>query len=153
VGGQPFEQRLSPTVDEPFAGNTGAVRDFDFVRGHGELYVYVADWFQNPYDDSMPPMEHDFELTFTPVYDDGTEGQSFTTYGFNFPGGFGLNNLPLGRYRVSAVWKREGQEPVLALVRVRNQGDYTPAVEFGFSPLVPGVNQAEIEVKLPEPKP
>ena len=129
------------------------LRNFVLDEGFVELFVYAADWFDNPYDDSMPPMEHEFELTFTPLYANGGEGQSFTTYGYNFPGGFGLNTLQRGRYRISAVWKREGQEPVHALVRVRNQGEYQPAVEFGFSTLVPGISQAEIEVKLPVPKP
>lgn len=146
IDGKPYKTDLTPDIDQPFAGNTGAIRDFTLKAAEqimGELYLYMdINSFVNGY------IENNVELTLTPV--GGSNAKVITGYGYNFPGGFGMNDVPVGRYKVIAIYAPPGEEPVEMLVRVRNKGQYAESVEFGFSPLVPGINQAEIEVKMPE---
>jgi len=145
VDGKPYTTDLTPEVDGPFAGNTGAVRNFTLKAAKqitGELYLYMdINSFVNGY------IENNVELTLTPV--GGSGGKAKTGYGYNFPGGFGMNDIPVGRYKATAVYAAPGEEPVKMLVRVRNKGQYAESVEFGFSTLVPGIEQAEIEVMMP----
>ncbi|MFE5318947.1 stalk domain-containing protein [Paenibacillus sp. NPDC056579] len=138
---------LTPEVDAAFAGNTGAIRNFTLQAEtvYGELYLYIAlDDFVKGY------MENNVELTLTPIDSSmGGSGQVITKYGYNFPGGFGMNDVPLGKYKVTARYAPPGEKPLQMLVSVRNKGKYADSVEFEFSPLVPGIYQAEIEVKMP----
>jgi hypothetical protein len=149
--GRSYGFDLTSSVDQPFAGNTGAIRNFVWDEMGGELYLYAADYV-HPYNDSLPPPdEADVELTLMPVGTliDGSAGSTISTRGENFPGGFGLPDVPIGRYKVTAVYKPEGQQPVQMLIRVRNSGEFATSTEFVFESLTEFIHQAELEVKLP----
>ncbi|TLS52661.1 hypothetical protein FE782_08500 [Paenibacillus antri] len=134
---------LIPDVDRPFAGNTGAVRNFTVPEAEtifGELYLYMdLNSFANGY------TEDHVELTLVP---DGN-GRTIAGFGFNFPGGFGMNDVPVGTYTATAVYAPPGEERIPLKIRKRNIGPYADSVEFKFSPLVPGIQQAELEVQAP----
>ncbi|WP_308637378.1 stalk domain-containing protein [Paenibacillus silvisoli] len=139
--GKELQIKLESVTDKPFAGNTGAIRNF-IMRPEtsiGELYVYsdISDYFS----------ESDILLTVTPIVA-GKEGKPITKRGYNFPGGFGLLELPAGgSYKITAQYAPEGETPQPALVRVRYTKEYKDSTVFTFSTLVPGIERAEIEVK------
>lgn len=145
--GQSYKVDLIPEVDAAFAGNTGAIRNFTLQAEtvFGELYLYMAlNDFTNGY------VENHVELTLTPLGSTtGGQGNTITQYGYTFPGGFGMNDIPVGKYKVTARYAPAGEEPEPMLVRLRNKGQYAESMEFEFSPLVPGIYQAEIEVSMP----
>jgi len=146
--GKPITVDLTPDIDQPFAGNTGAIRNFTMQAESvtGELYLYIAlDDFVNGY------TEDNVELTLTPVGSSisGSSGKVIKKYGYNFPGGFGMNDVPIGKYKVTAKYAPSGEEHENMLVRIRNKGQFTDSIEFEFQELVPGIYQAEIEVKMP----
>ncbi|WP_123042852.1 stalk domain-containing protein [Cohnella candidum] len=141
LDGSSYEVDLTPEVDQPFAGNTGAVRNFTLQTEtvYGEIYLYVPlDEFVKGY------YEQNIEVTLTPT---GGNGKAITRYGYNFPGGFGMNDVPVGKYKVTARYAPPGENPVPMVVRVRGKGEYAQSVEFQFNTLVPGIYQAELEFK------
>ncbi|RAP74741.1 stalk domain-containing protein [Paenibacillus montanisoli] len=136
---------LESVTDKPFAGNTGAIRNFVMnpETSIGELYVYsdIGDYFS----------ESDIMLTVTPIVG-GKEGKPITKRGYNFPGGFGLQELSAaGTYKITAQYAPEGEVPQPALVRVRYTKEYMASTVFTFSEFVPGIERAEIEVKRQAP--
>ncbi|WP_274364276.1 stalk domain-containing protein [Paenibacillus thermotolerans] len=143
TGGKELQIELESVTDEPFAGNTGAVRNFVMNPNTsiGELFVYseITDLFS----------ESDIIMTITPIVN-GKEGTPITKRGYNFPGGFGLRELPAsGTYKITAQYAPEGAEPKPALVRVRFEKEYKESTLFTFKTFVPGIERAEIEVKRP----
>ncbi|MBB3128469.1 hypothetical protein FHS19_003123 [Paenibacillus rhizosphaerae] len=140
-GDKELQIELESVTDKPFAGNTGAIRNF-IMRPEtsiGELYIYsdISDYFS----------ESDIILTVTPIVA-GKEGKPITTRGYNFPGGFGLQELPAGgTYKITAQYAPEGETPQPALVRVRYTKEYKESTVFTFSSFVAGIERAEIEVK------
>lgn len=150
IEGDIFHVDLTPVIDQPFAGNTGAIRNFivqsDSVMG--ELYVYQ--WVDD-YDKLY--LEDNIKITLTPL----NGGPTITGYGFNFPGGFGMNDIPVGRYKVTGEYAEPGEEPIPLYVRVRHTKEYAESTTFEFKPLVAGIYQAELEFWLdnlnPGPEP
>ncbi len=104
--------RLEADNEQAFAGVDGAVRNFTWrVNGeipgggyHGALaYVYKNfEWPEN-FDDSY------LELTFTPngPLIDGSTGETLVLS----PDGLEINDIPIGRYTVTAQYKEPGQTP------------------------------------------
>ncbi|MCR2803352.1 stalk domain-containing protein [Paenibacillus soyae] len=147
IDGSSFEVDLIPDIDQPFAGNTGAVRNFtmDVNTATGYLYLYMdINSFVNGY------YENDVKITLTRLGAGGREGDPVSGYGYNFPGGFGIDQVPVGQYRATAVFAPPGEEPLPLLIRERNRNQqYAESVEFDFSPLTPGIYEAHIEVMVP----
>jgi hypothetical protein len=140
---------LTPEIDKPFAGNTGAIRNFTIKSEtvKGELYLYMdLNSFIEGY------REDQVELTLTPVgtLAGGSTGKVITGHGYNFPGGFGMNDVPVGTYMVTAKHTSTDGESKQLLVRKRNKGQFAESAEIEFSPLVEGIYQAEVEVKAPK---
>lgn len=149
--GKSYVFKLTPSIDQPFAGNTGAIRDFTWDNFSGELFLYSVDYF-HPYDSNLaPPDPADVVLTLTPISAliDGSKGETITTRGTSFPGGFGLGNVPIGKYKVSASYEPSGQQPIQMLIRSRNSSDFESSIEIEFEPLIEFIYQVELEVKLP----
>nr|WP_240546039.1 stalk domain-containing protein [Paenibacillus artemisiicola] len=140
--GETYRVDLTPANDAPFAGNTGAVRDFTLRKetAFGELYYYLS------LDDIAAGYSEQYvEVALTPA----GGGKAFAGPGFHFPGGFGRNDVPVGTYKATARYAPPGEQPVAMTVRVRNKGAYADSATFAFEELVPGVYQAELEMKLP----
>lgn len=109
LGGESFEQRLAPNVDVPFDGARGAVRDFTLDASTlpgGTVNTSVAH--------SNVELDHaSLEFTFTPV---GPNILGSTApFTRRFVVGRGVQNVPLGRYRVSASQVRGGVREQLLL--------------------------------------
>ncbi|MDQ6418527.1 stalk domain-containing protein [Paenibacillus sp. LHD-117] len=148
--GKSYGVNVTPVDDKPFAGNTGAVRNFVLGSVTGELYLYLAD-YSHPDDPALPPPDpNDVVITLSPVGPllDGSEGETIVKRGSNFPGGFGIPDVPIGRYEVTAHYMPLGENPVPMDVRIRNRGDYEPSAIFDFESLTDTIHQIEIEAKL-----
>ncbi|WP_284643022.1 stalk domain-containing protein [Paenibacillus silviterrae] len=140
---------LTPEIDKPFAGNTGAIRNFTIESEtvKGELYLYMdLNSFIEGYS------ENQVELTLTPVgpLAGGSSGKVITGHGYNFPGGFGMKDVPVGTYKVTAKHTSTDGASKQLLVRKRNKGQFAESAEIEFSPLVEGIYQTEVEVKAPK---
>lgn len=150
VEGDTFTVHLTPEVNQPFAGNTGAIRnmiaDTDSVTGELFYYLWVDD-----YDKIY--LENNIQLTLKPL----NGGETITRFGYNFPGGFGLNDLPVGSYEVSGQYVEAGEEPIPLYVRLKHTKEYKESTIFKFEPLVRGIYRAELEFWLdnlnPGPEP
>ncbi|MBZ9749896.1 carboxypeptidase-like regulatory domain-containing protein [Deinococcus sp. HMF7604] len=109
VGEQTFEARLKPNDDTSFDGSKGAVRDFTFKASDapaGKVNTYIAH--------SNVELDYDtLVFTFTP---DGPNVMGSTApFTRPFVDGYGVQNVPLGRYRVSAVHVLNGTRQQLLL--------------------------------------
>ncbi|WDM31170.1 hypothetical protein KCX80_08635 [Paenibacillus mucilaginosus] len=133
--GRTYKFDLVPEVDQPFAGNTGAVRNFTWKNDVGYLFLY-ADFFSFD-DDNLPMVEmKDIEMTLTPVgstLDGGTGKTIVKRIGRMEYEGLGIDKIPLGRYKATARWMPKGLEPMPLLIRVEGEGEYAESVEFDFS--------------------
>lgn len=125
LGAQTFEVRLSPNNDTPFDGSKGAVRDFTFRASDapaGTVNTYVAH--------SDVELNYDtLQLTFTP---DGPNVLGSTkTFTRPFVTGSGIQNVPLGRYQVSASQTLNGAGQQL-LLSSADQKTFAPRVLAEF---------------------
>ncbi|UJF35722.1 copper amine oxidase N-terminal domain-containing protein [Paenibacillus hexagrammi] len=147
------EQRfyLKSDVDQPFAGSSGAVRNFTLKDVVGHIEIHPDFW---SFSDDLPQFEmSDLEVTLTPVGPlfDGSAGKTITTHADVLStGGHGVDNIPLGNYKISATWKLEGHAPLPMLVRVTGTSKYALSTEFDFhNPLgAPSIFVNQIDTKL-----
>ncbi|MGC5327727.1 carboxypeptidase regulatory-like domain-containing protein [Brevibacillus sp. SYSU BS000544] len=150
--GKMYGFNLSSDTDLPFAGNTGAIRNFTWKTANGNVLLYTAD-FTNPYDENLPPPQvGEIEVTLTPVSPllDGSTGQTITKRAMPIAEGYGLSSVPIGRYKATARWVPDGQTPVPMLINVRNTGQYAESIVFDFQdPYELMIYSIELEVKLP----
>ncbi len=156
---------LTPDDDSPFAGNEGAVRNFTVkldsstgTGGSGEVLFYMMDLIHplNPGDE--PPNRNDVTLTLEPVGKmmDGTSGKKIVSKGSPSNNGYGVHNVPVGKYKVSAVYAPSGEEPQQLLIRVVNPGYDDPfhqSVVAGFRSVTEKIQEMELELKLDVVKP
>lgn len=152
--------------DAPFAGNEGAIRHFtvslDSSAGNGAsgyVLFYMMDLI-HPLDPiAVPPDRDDVILTLTPIGKqlDGTEGgKPISSHGTNSPNGFGLHNVPIGRYEVTATYAPAGEEPQQMLVRLVSRGKdnpFTTSVIADFNSIMSTIHSIELELKLNVTKP
>ena len=125
LGAQTLEVRLSPDHDVAFDGSKGAVNNFTFRAGDapaGTVNTYVA----------HSAVELDYatlQLTFTP---DGPNILGSTkTFSRSFVMGHGIQNVPLGRYQVSATQTLNGTKQPL-LLSSADQKEFAPKVLAEF---------------------
>ncbi|MGD8190640.1 carboxypeptidase-like regulatory domain-containing protein [Brevibacillus ginsengisoli] len=142
---------LRSDVDQPFASSSGAIRNFTLKGVVGHIEINPDFW---SFDDSLPQFEmNDLEVTLTPVGPlfDGSTGKTITTRAMALQtGGHGVDKIPLGRYKISAIWKPEGHAPMPMLIKVTGNGKFAQSVEFDFyTPLgAPSIFVSQFETKL-----
>jgi hypothetical protein len=142
---------LHSVVDQPFSGEEGAIRDFEWLLSgedsHGDPYGGFVVGYARPGDSSFDVL--DVELTMVPdgPLVDGSDG-AVVSGGLEATGdGFALVDVPVGRYAISAV---VNDQPLL--VRVRNSGEaFEEAVVADFeSPYGElAIHRIEVELKRP----
>jgi hypothetical protein len=148
--GKAYTFDIEPQLDRPFAGNTGAVRDFVLDIDIGEVELYSWD-YAYPDDDNAPEFElGQIELRLEPVgkLADGSTGSTITGYPI-YEDGVRLKGIPVGTYQVTAVWKPEGYMPVSLLVSIRNAEQYKESVTYNFNSPFSGYFHTQLEVKFP----
>jgi len=156
---------LIPDDDSPFAGNEGAVRNFTVkldsstgTGGSAEVLFYMMDLI-HPLDPvAEPPNRDDVTLTLEPVGKmlDGTSGKEIVSKGSRSNNGYGVHNVPIGKYKVSAVYAPPGAAPQQLLIRVVNPGQDDPfhqSVVAGFQRVTDKIHKMELELKLDVVKP
>ncbi|WP_429310990.1 stalk domain-containing protein [Paenibacillus mucilaginosus] len=133
--GRTYRFDLVPEADQPFAGNTGAVRNMTWKNDVGYLFVYPD--FSSFDGDNLPMVElKDLEMTLTPVssaLDSGAGKKIVKRIGRMEYEGLGIDKIPLGRYKATIRWMPQGLEPMPLLIRVEGEGDFAESVEFDFS--------------------
>ena len=142
---------LKSDVDKPFAGSSGAIRNFTLKDVIGHIEIHPDFW---SFDDSLPQFETtDLEITLTPVGKlfDGSAGKTITTNAEALStGGHGVDNIPLGRYKISATWKPEGHAPMPMQLRITGTSKFAQSLEFDFhNPLgSPSIFVNQFDAKL-----
>ncbi len=157
---------LTPDDDSPFAGNEGAIRNFTVkldsstgTGGSGEVLFYMMDLIHPLSPVLEPPNRDDVTLTLEPVGKmlDGTVGgKPIVSKGSNSNNGYGVHNVPIGKYKVSAVYAPPGEEPQQLLIRVVHPGRDDPfyeSVEADFKAVTAKIHKMELELKLDVVKP
>ncbi|MGJ3508331.1 carboxypeptidase-like regulatory domain-containing protein [Enemella sp. A6] len=127
-----------------FAGSTGAIRDMEWrIEGPrpesedafygGKVYIYEG-YRESDYDQGNEhPGIEDMELvevTFEPTAPliDGSQGETIVR-----SDGGETNGIPIGKYRVSARYHSPHGDQVELVIRERDTGEYTSAVEVVFN--------------------
>lgn len=156
---------LIPDNDSPFAGNEGAVRNFTVkldsstgTGGSGEVLFYMMDLIHPLNPVLEPPNRDDVTLTLEPVGTmlDGTSGKKIVSKGSPSNNGYGVHNVPIGKYKVSAVYAPPGAEPQPLLIRVVSTGQdnaFTDSVVAEFKRITDKIHNMELELKLDVVKP
>lgn len=121
---------INPVVEDEsiIAGRDGAIRNFAWDINIGRLGVYCGD-YTYPYDENAPEVQYeDIELTLEPVGKmlDGSVGVTIVDRVTNLE-----ENVPVGVYKVTAVWKPKGYPPVKMLVRAGGN-DPAESAKLGF---------------------
>lgn len=125
LGAERFEVRLAPDNDVPFDGSKGAVRNFtlkasDLPRGTVNTYAAHSD------------VELDYaSLSFTFTPDGPNILGSTAPFKRPYVDGSGVQNVPLGRYRVSATQRRGGVTEQL-LLSSADQKSFASSVTAAF---------------------
>jgi hypothetical protein len=150
--GRTYQFDLHPDVANAFPGVDGAVRNFDWRligRTPEGTWYGVATWVYRNWAPGEYVAVEDVEVTFTPVGPlvDGSTGQVGVV---RLRGNY-INNIPLGRYRVTARWApQDGRAARPMGVRLRDANAYTDATILDWPVTADGrPREAEIEVYLP----
>lgn len=126
--GQQFTVNPVPEDKSIIAGRDGAVRNLIWDINVGELGVYNSNYIY-PHDENAPEVEYeDIELTLEPVGKllDGSTGVTIVDRVTNLE-----TDVPVGVYKITAVWKPEGYPPVKMLVRAGGD-DPAESATLGF---------------------
>jgi hypothetical protein len=153
--GRTYRVPLHSDTDVPFAGIDGAVRHFTWrLTGEthqGTAYGVPAWVYVNASPDNTVDLVRypDVEMTFTPVGPliDGSAGQRVVV---RLTDGFRVEDLPLGRYAVTARWVPADGAPRAMAVRVRGTDAYTASAVADWPADSDGrVEVLELEVRVP----
>ncbi|CAG7655038.1 stalk domain-containing protein [Paenibacillus allorhizosphaerae] len=159
--GKSYTFNLVPDNDNPFTGDDGAIRNFTWNASgakpegcyscRGRVLFYMMD-LMNPKGLTLPPPNReDVEITLTPdgPLVDGSPGQVIKGHGTNSPDGFGMQDVPLGRYTIIASYVLEGEQPVQMKIRKVRENKYADSLTTDFTSITSGIHRIEIELKLP----
>ncbi|SDC51754.1 Copper amine oxidase N-terminal domain-containing protein [Paenibacillus sp. UNCCL117] len=147
INGSNFTYTIYADQDQPFAGNSGAIRPFTWKNADGYIYIYPD---HSSFREDLPTFNMlDVEITLTP-----TSGAEPITRKAHFVNdSVGLDQLPITRYKATARWLPEGHDPIPLLIRVENTGAYAASVEFEFGGPKGGLDylkfQKELEISVP----
>ncbi|SDC51643.1 Copper amine oxidase N-terminal domain-containing protein [Paenibacillus sp. UNCCL117] len=147
VNGKSTEFQVFADKDEPFSGNTGAIRHITWKNGDGYIYLY-PDIFS--FREDLPQFDMlDVKVTLTPV-GGGTPITRMVDY---VNDSVGLEQLPMGKFTASAIWLPAGHDPIPLLIRLENKGEFAESVQFEFGSSVNGPDSLkfmrEFEVRIP----
>lgn len=157
--GKTYTFDLHPANPASFATNTGAIRDFSWkltgekpgggVYGNSVLYYLTS--YEDPSSPDTPVDPLNVELTLTPdgPLVDGSAGAPLTAHGTNGGDGTGLQDVALGRYRITARYAPRGSAARDLVIRPRNKGDFASSVTMDFQPISTTVNSIDVEVQFP----
>jgi hypothetical protein len=158
--GRAYTFDLDPSDDSVFAGNAGAVRNFTWrLSGarpdQGTYGGFVVGYLSQLLDPANPDEGLDsqsVELTLTPEGPlvDGSDGSVITRKLERTGNGDAVEDVPVGRYRISARYAPPDRTPRPMQVRLRNTGAYADSVTADFETLVGSAHQIELELRLPE---
>nr|WP_055501386.1 carboxypeptidase-like regulatory domain-containing protein [Nonomuraea pusilla] len=152
--GQEYTMSLAPDDDAPFAGPSGAIRNFtwklsgerpDGLGFYGGKVLFHLDP-TDPLDPDAFLDDEKVRLSLTPdgPLVDGSPGAAISRRAGRNGDGSGLEDVPIGRYRITA--DHEGRP---LRVRLRDGGDYADEVVAGFAPVMTGVYHIQLELALP----
>ncbi|MGW5160495.1 carboxypeptidase-like regulatory domain-containing protein [Nonomuraea wenchangensis] len=150
--GQDYTLSLAPDDDATFAGPTGAIRNFTWKlsgKKPDDLGFYGGKvLFNFGITDTLDTFLEDekVQLTLTPEGPliDGSEGSPIVGMATRNGDGSGLEDVPIGRYRITADY--EGRP---LAVKLRKGGDYARDVVADFAPIMTGIYFIELELALP----
>ena len=150
--GVSYQFDLHPDDSQPFAGSTGAVRNFTWLlsgqkpdgsRFYGsDLAVY------NEPGSSL--MMDEVEITLTPegLLIDGNKGQAIVKSLTDIGGGEdGIRDIPIGKYTIGARNRKTGKP---LQVRLRNKGSYGNQLNAIFTSGFTGITNYKIAIQVAE---
>ena len=142
------------TVDnsDPFAGNTGAIRNFQFLTPRGTVIYHMQELFDPRDGDDVPLGSfsvYDIELTLTPVGPlvDGSKGSIIKRFGQRTGSGSAVPDVPIGRYKVTAQYAPKGKAPLPLQIQVQGKDgidDFFDEREIEFETI--GVSAQQVEL-------
>lgn len=150
--GKKYRFDLQPDDPAPFAGTTGAVRNFVWKtsgpRPEGGFYGSDLAVYTEP---GTSLLMEDILITLTPVGEliDGAKGAVVQKSLIDIGGGEdGIRDIPIGQYKITATTKA-GKA---LKIRLRNKGtyldSYTTVFEAGFT----GVTNYKVVVQVADPE-
>ncbi|MEU8192316.1 carboxypeptidase-like regulatory domain-containing protein [Microbispora amethystogenes] len=153
--GQDYTLSLAPDDDAPFAGPSGAIRNFtwkltgkkpDDLGFYGSKVLFRLD-LNDQINTGAFLDDEKVRLTLTPEGPliDGSEGTRIVRQATRNGDGSGLEDIPVGRYRIAADY--EGRP---LRVKLLDGGDYAEEVVAEFAPLMTGIYRIELELGLPQ---
>lgn len=158
--GRSYTFDLDPNDDSVFAGNAGAVRNFTWrlsgarpeLGSYGGFVVGYLSQLMDPADPEQALDATHVELTLTPEGPlvDGSEGSVLTRKLERTGNGDAVEDVPVGRYRISARYAPPDTAARPMQLRLRNTGSYGDSVTADFETLVGSAHQLELELRLPE---
>ncbi|MDI2132676.1 carboxypeptidase-like regulatory domain-containing protein [Yinghuangia seranimata] len=158
--GTKYTFRLAAQNPDPFAGNEGAVRDFTwklsgpqedlpdaFYGGSVLFYLNPTNPADGGYADST-----NVQFTLTPVgtLADGSTGKTVTRKAESTGDGFGVRDIPVGRYKITASYLNgPGGRPQPVKLQIRNSGQ-APVAELtaDFKQYLTDHQRIELEAQL-----
>ncbi|WP_432930238.1 carboxypeptidase-like regulatory domain-containing protein [Microbispora sp. CA-135349] len=153
--GREYSLGLAPDDDAPFAGPSGAIRNFtwrltgkkpDDLGFYGGKVLFRVD-LNDQLDTGAFLEDEKVRLTLVPdgPLIDGSEGSRIVRTATRNGDGSGLEDVPIGRYRITADY--EGRP---LAVKLRGAADYAQEVVADFTPVMTGVYWIELELGLPQ---
>jgi hypothetical protein len=157
--GQTYTFDLHPSNPNSFATNEGAIRDFAWrltgPRAEGGTYggmvLFDLTVYVDAEDPNTPLARENVELTLTPEGPlvDGSTGAPLTARGTNSGDGFGLQDVAIGRYTVTARYAPQGKPARPMVLRLNNGDTYASSLTTDFKTVASTVNRIDLQLKFP----
>lgn len=157
--GQTYTFNLHPSDPSSFATNAGAIRDFAWrltgprpdggTYGGQVLFRLTVD--VDPEDPNTLLARENVELTLTPdgPLIDGSPGAPLTARGTDSGDGFGLQDVALGRYTVTARYAPQGRAARPMVLRLTGGDTYTSSLTTDFKTVTSTIHRINLSLQFP----
>lgn len=145
--GEKVPFHFDPEPNTPFANTEGAVRNFVLDINKGTIQIFEYDYY---HDEAAPDVELvDVEFTLRSVGElvDGSKDRTFIVS--TNKSSLTVENIPVGTYELSAMWKPKNYKEVPMLVRVRFTEAYKETVTITFENSFSDVYVSQIDLTFP----
>lgn len=147
LNGETVPFHFDPEPNSAFGSNEGAVRNFVLDINKGTIQIFEFDYYD---DEEAPDVELvDIEFTLHSVGQlvDGSTDRTIITSPSKKS--LTVEEIPIGTYELSAVWKPKDYKEVPMLVRVRFTDEYKDKVTISFENTFLDVFVAQIDLTFP----
>lgn len=141
----PFE--FDPENNAAFGSNEGAVRDFVLDINKGTIQIFSFDYYHDEAAPDVKLVDIEFTLKSVGQLVDGSRDRTIIVSPDKTS--LTIKDIPIGDYKISAMWKPDGYKEVPMLVSVRSIEEFKEEITISFENTFSDVYVSQIDLTFP----